>query len=239
MTVLDQGIILLKDAPESVQKFIDTDVRVQFYFNKLGLYFVTKLKRVSSGPAIVIPSAIQRVTDVVEEKKHDMSAVLYYEAGKTTGGLHIVCDFSDDYPLFVAPKWSDIPENDAPVAKKYLERLGNDVFLIPVCRYLSHPYRETAAIQGKLNAPVVLYLDHERIVFGADTASLRLQAGSEYALKLGFPLPKPLKERAVYVTCLVSHVYASDEGALSCAVCTYTSIKEEDARYLYDLMIKE
>ena len=235
MTVLAQGIILL-NARESVEQFIDTDVRVQFYFNKLGLYFVTKLKHTSSGPAIVIPAVILRVTDEPPKKMRAMSAVLYYEAGKTAGGVHIDCDFADDYALFVTPQWSDIPESDAARAKDYLERFGSDVFLIPVCRYLAHDEPETAALQGALHAPTVLYLDHERIVFGAETSSLRLKDGCEYALRLSFPLPKPLKTRDVYVTCLVSQLFTSDDGSKSCAVCTYTSIKEEDARYLFDLM---
>ena len=236
MTVLEQGIILLKDPGDGVRQFVGTDVRVQFYFNRLGLYFVTKLKLTSSGLALVVPSAILRVTDVKAEKKHDMSAVLYYETDRRSGGMHIDCDFSDDYPLFVVPKWSDIPERDAAQASGYARRFGNDGFLIPVCRYLAHTEPETAALQGTLRAPVVLYLDKERIVFGADTPSLRLRDGGEYALKLGIPLTKPLRTREVYVTCLVSDVFASDDAAKSCAVCTYTSITEEDARFLSDMM---
>mgnify|MGYP007101882151 FL=1 len=212
MHVLDQGIILLKDAPERMQKYVDTDVRVQFYFNKLGLYFITKLKRVSAGLALVMPSAIQRVTDVVAEKKHDMSAVLYYEAGKTPGGLHITCDFDEQYPLFGAQDWNDT-----------------------VARYLAAKTVETSALQGTLHAPTVLYLDHERIVFGADTPSMTLGEGTEYALRLAFPLPKPLKAREVYVMCLVEQVLVSDDGKKKCALCRYTSIKEEDVRYLQEM----
>ena len=76
MTVLDQGIILLKNPPENIKSFDGKDVRVQFYFNKIGLYFVTKMKKVSSGPAIVIPAAIQRVTEEAEIHHHPFSAIL-------------------------------------------------------------------------------------------------------------------------------------------------------------------
>ena len=59
MTVLDQGIILLQNPPEAVKTFDGKKVKVQFYFNKLGLYFETEIKKIKSGAlAIVIPALI-------------------------------------------------------------------------------------------------------------------------------------------------------------------------------------
>ena len=49
ISVLKEGIVLLKDAPESIAKYADKPVKVEFYFNRVGLYFITALKTVSSG----------------------------------------------------------------------------------------------------------------------------------------------------------------------------------------------
>lgn len=245
LTVLDQGIILLKNAPENIKSYEGRDVKVQFYFNKIGLYFITKIKKCSSGFAIVIPTTIQRVTELVEVKPHPFSAVLYYALTKDAGDLHVECQFDDDYVLFVQPKWGDVDEKDAVSAKKYLEKaveqtkssgttIGNRLMLIPVCRYLARRNAENAAVQGTIIPPTVLYIDHEHIVFGTDKRTIAFSQGAEYAIKMGFPLPKPLKEREVYGTCAVEQIFTDEDDTKYCAVCKFTSIKEEDVRYLYD-----
>ena len=253
MTVLNQGIILLKDAPESVQSFDGKQVRVQFYFNKLGLYFVTTLKRTSTALALVIPAVIHRVQDVAEPHQSDCSAVLYYETGSRTGSVHVACGFDGAYPLFTEPRWSDVDESEQRAAKAYLEKavassrssgtaIGNGLFLIPVCRYLAHDAAEDAEIRANADhaaPPTVLYVSHERIVLGCTLGGYRLTAGSEYALKLGFPLQTPVRERTVYLTCRAEAAYESDDGKRTCAVCRYTSIKEEDVRFLYDLYARK
>lgn len=245
MTVLDKGIILLKNPPESVKPFDGKTVRVQFYFNKLGLYFDTTMKKVSSGLALAIPAVINHVTEVEKPKLSGLSAVLYYETGKKAGGVHIDCDFDDGYPIFTEPKWSSVPEEDAAVAKKYLEKavmdsrrdklsIGNGLFLIPVCRYLASEIENSGSIQSRKKNPLVLFVNHERIVFAFREGDADFCKGSEYALKMGFPLEGPVKERTVYLTCLVEAVLESDDKTKKSAVCRFTSIKEEDVRFLYE-----
>ena len=63
LKVLEQGIILLTNPPQNVRDFIDKKVRVEFYFNRLGLYFETKIKQIKAGLALVIPSSINRIQD--------------------------------------------------------------------------------------------------------------------------------------------------------------------------------
>ena len=87
--VLEQGIILLKNAPESASLFLGRVVRVQFYFNKLALYFITKVQAVpakKSKPeepvtlALVIPVSIFKVEDKKNLEKSGFSVTVYYEA---------------------------------------------------------------------------------------------------------------------------------------------------------------
>lgn len=251
MTVLDQGIILLKNAPGSIKQFAGKDVRVQFYFNKLGLYFISQMKQVSSGLALVIPAKINHVDDKPEDDDHSFSVILYYEAGKKANSVHIDCTPEKGYRLFETPRWSDVDEVDQKKAKSYLEKIvaasregkqniGNGVHLIPVVRYLAHAEKKVSSIQDRANPPSVLYIDHERVVFGAEKKNMILEAGCEYALKIGFPIEAgPVKERSVYVTAAVEQFYDSDDEERTCAVCRYTSIKEEDVRFLYEKVKKE
>lgn len=46
MTVLNQGIILLKNPGQAVASFAGKDVRVEFYFNRVGLCFITKMTQI-------------------------------------------------------------------------------------------------------------------------------------------------------------------------------------------------
>jgi hypothetical protein len=251
MTVIDQGIILLKNASESINRFAGRKVRVQFYFNKLGLYFISEMKQVSAGLALVIPEKILRVTDVPDDHPSTFSIMLYYEAGCKTGGLHLDCFPERDYRLFETPRWSDIPESEGPKAKSCLERIvsasraenqsiGNGVHLISVCRYLCHEPEQTAAIEGRARAPNVLFIDYERIVFGAERANMILVPHSEYAFKISFPISSgPVRERSLYVTCAASREYTADDTGRVCMECRYTSLKEEDLRLLYEKTKKE
>ena len=110
------------------------------------------------------------------------------------------------------------------------------LFRSPICRYLAHEDLSLQAVADRRLPPTVLYINQERIVFGYGKNGYALQKGSEYALKLGFPLKNsPVKERTVYVTCTVQNLFASDDGARFCADCRYTSLKKEDERFLDSL----
>ncbi len=249
LTVLDQGIILLKNAPKNVQLFDGKEVCVQFYFNKLGLYFNTTMKRLKNTLALVIPEAIHRIHDIENTSKKIVNAVLYYETGRSTS-LHIACTVSDAFPLFRQPKWSDIAEHEQEQAKAYLEsavahgkatgtQLGNGLYLIPVCRFLVHQKDAMGEIQDRKEPPCILYLNHERIVFGCEKNALPFQHGAEYALKMGFPLENsPVKERTIYVTCLLETQYESTDDKRVCSVLRYTLLEKEDERFLYEMQKK-
>lgn len=45
--VLKEGIVLLKNPPKTVFDFAGRTVKVGFYFNRVGLYFITQMKMVS------------------------------------------------------------------------------------------------------------------------------------------------------------------------------------------------
>lgn len=241
--VLQQGIILLTNPPKTVQSFLAKNVRVEFYFNRLGLYFNTELKEVKSGLALVIPSSINRITELEKERPLDFSATLFYACSENTD-VHIDCYPLENYRLFSKPIWSDVPETVQHKAKSYLEEFivharkqgtaGNGLQLIPVCRYLSEAKEKIQAVEGRAEPLDIIYVDYERIVFASSFSNMHLEAGSEYAIELTFPIDSVIKTRKMFLTCAVEALYLNDEKTFTCAVCRYTSIKEEDVRFLYE-----
>lgn len=246
--VLDAGIILLTNPPESVKNFKTNKVRVEFYFNRLGLYFVTEIKESSAGLALVIPATICRISEIVEQRKTDFFASLYYSVNEKTD-VHIDCIPAENYTLFSKPVWKDIQEECQVRAKEYLEEFiaharangvaGNGVQLIPVVRYLAEQKEHIQSVQGRQEPLDIVFVNHERIVFASKKNNMDLKNGTEYALEMKFPLPKPLSERNIFVTCCVEDNYSDDSDTFNCAVCRYTSIKQEDLRFLYEKCTNE
>ena len=245
LTVLDQGIILLHNPPESVKAFDGKKVRVQFYFNRLGLYFITTVKQVKSGLALVIPAVIKKIEEKEAKQKEDFTAILYYSADSRTSGVK--CQFLEEYPLFVQPKWSDVEEENQQKAKEYLEKfvmecrsdgkaIGNGLFLISVVKFLSADVKkEAASIEGRKKSPSIIYIDPQRIVFACESEDLIVREGFDYSVVLGFPiLSGPIKERTVYSNFVVEKIFFDDKNRKCCAVCSFSTMKEEDARYLED-----
>lgn len=249
LTVLEQGIILLKNPPESVKAFDGKKVRVQFYFNKLGLYFETEMKSVKSGLALVIPATISKIEEKKQDSRGAFSAVLYYS--NYPQNLSINCGFIEGYRLFSAPKWSDIDEENQKKAKEYLERfvmqfrseknsIANGLYLISVVRYLSSSGAEDDEqlehIEGRNHPPAIIYIDEDMIVFAAKKSNIIIEEGGEYSVVLGFPILRgPIKERVVYIVLRSEKIFTDERGEKCCAICRYTNIKEEDIRYLEDM----
>lgn len=218
LKVLNQGIILLKDAPESASVFLGKMVKVQFYFNKLALFFVTKVQNVSAGFALVIPAVISKVEDKKTPEKSGFAVVLYYKNGtKTAQKIDIHCDFDERFPLFVKSDYKKIVD-------RYLSEKTTD---------------QIESIADRIHAPKVIYLDSQRIVFAAKKNDMSLTHGCEYAVLLRFPISGPIKDRKVYLSCIVDDMFENYECNRLCACAKFSSIREEDERFLSDKIVDE
>ncbi len=245
ISVLKEGIILLKNPPENVEDYREKPVKVEFYFNRVGLYFITDLKYVSSGPAIVIPKYIYRIPDVVVENKYDFTAVLYYSISPKE--ISYFCTPYKNIELFSRPVWSSIELENQEEAKKYLEtmvtearsrgRAGDGIQLINIAKYfVENKNQMVKSIQTRVNPFEILFINHERIVFGFEkNDAILLSDGDEYALTMSFAIKEtPSIVRSVFVTCKVNNLYESENKKLFAAECIFTSLKEEDCRFLYE-----
>lgn len=250
VSVIKEGIIILEDEPESILKSIDKQVKVEFYFNSVGLYFITILKKINSGVALVIPENIYRIPDVSIEKKYDFTALLVISVS-SEGATKFPCVPADGFELFARPVWSSIELENQQRAKKLLEeyvkeakvkqKSGNGLQLINICRYMVLPKIEKVeAIKGRVKPFDILFVNHERIVFGFEkNEAFELSEGSEYPVEMSFTLKEsPVAKRKIFVTCKVFNLYKNEDGSKFAADCSYTMIQEEDRRFLYEKATK-
>jgi hypothetical protein len=247
--VSKNGVILLENPPQSVEKYKNQDVRVEFYFNRVGLYFISKVIQKNDELAINIPEIIHRIKDFVEIQNYNFSIDIYFEV-KNKKDINVFALPWKDNEIFNRPVWKSIPLANQKRAKEYLEKFvneaknehnaGNGIQLVPICNYLTFLDIRINSIQHTKKPYSVLYLDHERIVFGYDSDDYQLLKDSEYALKLSFSLKQgPIISRDLFVTCIISKLYVNDDNTKTCADCTFTTIQEEDLRYLYEKTTKK
>ncbi|MCR4952537.1 MAG: hypothetical protein K6A43_00545 [Treponema sp.] len=244
--VNENGKILLENPPQSVVGFSDKIVKVEFYFNRVGLYFTSKVFTEGDGLALLIPDEINRIKDVEEVVNYDFSAVLYFDVNNKKE-IHTSCYPWKNSELFNRPTWKSIPLENQKLAQSYLEEFvelakkeknaGNGIQLIPICNYLTLNESKMESIQNRVKPFAILYVDHERIVLGAENDETSYVPGVEYALKMSFSIKNsPILSRDVFVTCAVNKIY--ERESKKCVDFVYTTIQEEDVRFLYEKTTK-
>ena len=107
---------------------------------------------------------------------------------------------------------------------------------MPVCKYLTEKKQEgLEAMQDRPEDLSILFVDHERLVLGMTSKACTFFKNEEYGIKLIFSIKKgPILTRDIFVTGLVNKIYRSKDGSLSCVDFKYTTMQEEDLRFLYE-----
>lgn len=248
--VTESGKCYLENPPQSIIGFENKKVKVEFYFNRVGLYFIETIKKENNSLYFELPEQINRIKDEEEQKEYEFSGVIYFEY-KNKKDLNLKSIPWNNYDLFTRPAWKSIPLENQQKAKSLLEvfveqakeekNAGNGIQLIPVCNFLTqNENKKMEALQNRVKPVNILYVDHERIVFGFEENVEGFASGSEFGYKMSFLLKdSPILSRDVFVTLIVNKVYKSNEAAdKSCVDCIYTTIQEEDIRYLYEKVTK-
>ena len=251
ITVKKNGTIILENPGTSVKEFLNKDVKVEFYFNRVGLYFNSKVTAKKDVYSVSIPDVIYRIQDVIEQRNYDFSALLYYEC-KTGRELNMLCLPWENTELLTRPVWKSIPLENQKKAKELLENYvsqakleknaGNGIQLIPVCNYLTfeNPVK-IESLQDRIKPLNILYVDHQRLVLGLDSINYTFIQNDEYGIKLSFSLKSgPIMTRDIFVTAVVNKIYRSEMQGDNriCVDCRYTTIQEEDIRFIYEKATK-
>ena len=247
--VQKNGKIHLENPPQSVVGFAGKTVRVEFYFNRVGLYFSSLVDKDRKGLYILVPDTLNRIKDVEEKTDYEFSAVLFFECNNKKD-INTVCIPWENEVLFSRPVWKSIPLENQKKAKDYLEQFvekakaqknaGNGIQLIPVCNFLTfEPEQKIQAVENRVQPLSILYVDHERIVLGDSNIQDKYELGHEYGLKLCFSIKNsPILSRDIFVTCVVNNLYTDKENKRKCIDFVYTTLQEEDLRYLYEKATK-
>lgn len=245
MKVRKDGVILLENPVQSIANFANKTVKVEFYFNRVGLYFHSFVKETKKGLSFSIPQQIDRIADIEEEFDYDFSSVIFFEC-KTRKDMNLKCVPYDDIELFVRPVWKIIPLENQKKAKILLEdfitqakeekNIGNGLQLIPVCKYLTDVHKTVlCAMENRAKPLTILFVDHERLVLGMETSACTFFVSEEYGIKLSFSIKRgPILTRDIFVTGAVNKIYRSADGLYSCVDFRYTTIQEEDLRFLFE-----
>lgn len=243
--VSKSGEISLKNLPQSAVSFKSKNVKVEFYFNRVGVFFESKISETKDGYTIELPKEISRIQDVEEEHLYDFSSVIYFDFNNKKD-LNIKCVPSKIIELFERPVWKLIPLENQKKAKDLLEKFveeakvqknaGNGLLLIPVCNYLTFENTQFESIENRQKPVEILYIDHERIVVGFEQNDDFVQ-NEEFGIKLIFSLKKgPILTRDIFVTAFVNKIYKNENKF--CIDFKYTTLQEEDMRFLYEKTTK-
>ncbi len=242
LSVFPNGVFVFDYAIRALEAFVDKNVRVQFYYNHIGLHFVSRLQRTQQGYAVIVPLKLMRIGEVRSYSRDDFSAVISY-AVKGQKSVDLPCLPDRDFDLFSKPSWKSVEPYLQSAVQQYYERFAYDLgatgqedltFLIPVCRYISRP-QETEAVEGRANPYDIIYIDHSRIIFGTksgETSPLKVSAA--YTVKLEFGIfATEFFKRTIRSGVTVSDLYAGKDGQ-RCFVCAFSGMKTEDTRFIYE-----
>lgn len=120
--------------------------------------------------------------------------------------------------------------------------IEDSITSIPICRFLSSTNDEQNYIQGRALPLEILYISDGIITFGLQEGDFPLQRGSEYPLSLFIKLP--IGQREVFLTVFVSRLFdtsyyvGNSKKTKTVATCRFTTIKEEDRRFLFERLYK-
>lgn len=256
---LKKNLLKLKDCPEYSKKFMNfflsgENLKINFYFNGLGICFYSKISIYENSFCLFFPNEFFNIREKIRTDSARLSVILYYGFEPNLKSLPknylpIRCNV-DKENIFVKPsldltnsdessldfkvkKWI---ENILAEAKKSDLEIGNGLFLISAGKYIFDGKKmDFEPVQGRKKAPSVVYLDENKIVFGAEKENMLLKLNEKYRIQISFPLPGPVKFRNLNCVCRADFVYENQDKSRACVVASLCEIKEEDKRFLNEM----
>ncbi len=165
-------------------------------------------------------------------------------------------DFVSNTPYKMLVPLSESPKKDVytilGMKPKMVSLTPNDVLdtllMLPVCRYLIKDNKTdiSPSVQTTLSVLCITdtsilfgYQKDKKHIFSSTKKSgewdFPLAQGQEYSLQLNIPVRSML--RTIVLSFSVVQIF-KDEKRVGCALCRYTSLQEEDRRFLYEKFTK-
>ena len=199
-------------------------VKVFFYYKGRGLFFVTNFSIIKSGYALVIPSLINKQSDLRQSRNKGIKSIIYFSANQK---LNIDCFPLDSYPLFdykSCPGLEDGMLIENPKTIKSVE-----------CFFTDKPVLKRA-VEGRVDPLTILFITDKEIVFGSSSSDMPMQHNVEYGIEI--QIPHELFTRTIYATIRVKKIFGDSDDITqmtrTAALCSFTQIQAEDTRFLHD-----
>ncbi len=242
LSVFPNGVFVFDYSIRAIEAFVDKNVRVQFYYNHLGLQFVSRLQKTQQGYAVVVPLQLKRIGEIRSYSKDDFTGVISYIV-KGQKSVELPCLPNREFDLFSKPNWKLVEPYLQSTVQQYYERFAYDLgasgnedisYLISVCRYISRP-QETEAVEGTAKPYDIIFIDSKKIILGSkDGEASPLQLSSSYQMKLEFGVfATDFFKRNIRSDVTISDLYSGKFGQ-RCFVCNFSNMKEEDIRFLFE-----
>ncbi|WP_191017467.1 hypothetical protein [Treponema zioleckii] len=253
--MIKSDVILIRNPSVSILRFVGKNVKVQFYYNRVGLFFLTTLETSSLGVEVFVPPVISHIEEDIIARKKDFSLVILGDSKSKNAvaknvSLGIECFCEPEYAIFKTPAFSEVDEKIKLDVKAYLEKLvsivkacgrsqsiGDGAFLISIARYFSDSAesQKITSLQDRFIPPAVIYLDSSRIVFVCKKKYLFFSSGAVFSVLMNFPIKGPLKERKVFADLRIEDVFISDNNEKCAVNAVFSSIKQEDLRFISEI----
>lgn len=242
LSVYPNGVFVFDYSIRAMEPFVDKNVRVQFYYNHLGLHFVSRLQRTQQGYAVIVPLKLRRIGEVRSWSRDDFTAVISYSVNGRQA-VELPCLPDKEFDLFSKPSWNSVEPYMQSAVQQYYERFSYDLspregedisFLISVCRYIARP-QETEAVEGTAKPYDIIFLDTSRIILGTRGGEASpLKVSSAYRIVLEFGVfANDFFKRVIRADITVSDIYSGKDGQ-RCFSCSFSGMKAEDERFLYE-----
>ena len=126
LSVYPNGVFVFDYSVRAMEPFVDKNVRVQFYYNHLGLHFVSRLQRTQQGYAVIVPLKLRRIGEVRSWSRDDFSAIISYTVkGRQT--VSLPCQPDKGFDLFTKPSWNSVEPYMQSAVQQYYERFAYDL----------------------------------------------------------------------------------------------------------------
>ena len=107
LSVYPNGVFVFDYSIRAIEPLVEKTVRVQFYYNHVGLNFVSRVQRTQQGYAVVVPLKLQRIGEIRSYSKDDFKAVLSY-AVKGQKSVELPCPTGNStfFPGPAGSRWN-------------------------------------------------------------------------------------------------------------------------------------
>ncbi|MBP5157489.1 MAG: hypothetical protein ILP18_06435 [Treponema sp.] len=241
LSVYPNGVFVFDYSIRAIEPLVEKTVRVQFYYNHVGLNFVSRVQRTQQGYAVVVPLKLQRIGEIRSYSKDDFKAVLSY-AVKGQKSVELPCLPDREFDLFSRPSWKSVEPYIQSSVQQYYERFSYDLgkqdedisYLISVCRYITRP-QETEAVEGTAKPYDIIYIDTSRVILGSRRGeSSPLKLSSNYGIQMEFGVfATDFFKRVIKASVTVGDIFSGKNGQ-KCFSCSFNGMKAEDERFLYE-----